>query len=106
MPHLTFRTSHRDAIEVDVPAQGTLLNVAWDHGIPGIIGDCGGSATCLTCHCYLVDGNLANVPPPRAHEVKMLELVLAARPESRLGCQVLVTDALDGLVIEVPDQQG
>jgi 2Fe-2S ferredoxin len=82
------------------------MRAAVDTGIPGIIGTCGGNATCLTCHCYVDIAWVDRLPPPDNHEKTMLDVLLTSRPNSRLTCQINITSAYEGLTLEVPDFQG
>lgn len=77
------------------------------HGVEGIIGECGGSCVCATCHCYVDADRLSDLPPPSDDELELLGCVAAERrPNSRLGCQLKAVHALDGLVVTIPDRQG
>lgn len=106
MPHVTFieydGTDHR----VEVPEGWTLMQAALRAGIDGIEGECGGSCACATCHIYVADSDLERLPPPSLAEDKILALVMAERRStSRLGCQIRMTPALDGLTIHLPETQ-
>jgi ferredoxin, 2Fe-2S len=82
----------------------SLMEVAVDNGVDGVIGECGGSATCGTCHVYLDERFVAEAPPLTEREDDVLESGLSDRlPTSRLACQIAVTKELDGLVATVPD---
>ena len=80
--------------------EGSILNE-----VPGIIGLCGGICSCATCHCYIEGEWAAKLPSPTEGELAMLERAFDRRPSSRLGCQVVVTDALDGMVVQLPAHQ-
>jgi len=76
------------------------------NGVDGIVAECGGSCACATCHCYVEERRLADLPPPSEAECGMLENVAAERrPNSRLSCQIKADAALEGLVISLPDRQ-
>jgi len=82
----------------------SLMEVALDNAIDGVVGECGGSATCGTCHVHLDDVVAARLAPPGDREDDVLESALSDRsPTSRLACQVPVTTDLGGLVARVPD---
>lgn len=83
----------------------SVRDVALDHAVPGIVGECGGYAACGTCHLYIGAAGLAILEPPAAEEAMMLEAVLDRREDSRLGCQIPLTAALDGLSFRVPARQ-
>ncbi|MCJ0763703.1 2Fe-2S iron-sulfur cluster-binding protein [Variovorax sp. CYS-02] len=74
--------------------------------IAGIEADCGGLLTCATCHVYVREPHAAQLPPPDGDERGMLEFTAApCRPGSRLSCQIQLTDALDGLTVDLPPNQ-
>ena len=75
------------------------------NNIPGIDADCGGACACATCHVYVNEGWYEKLPKPSDAEVDMLDMALAVEPNSRLSCQIKVTDALDGLVVRMPEDQ-
>lgn len=106
MVQLNFMYDGETRITVDAPPGISIMRAALDAGIPGIIGTCGGNATCLTCHCYVDDTWFSKVAPPDAHEKTMLDVLLSSLPNSRLTCQINITEAYEGLTLEVPDFQG
>lgn len=84
----------------------SLMRAAVAQGLDGIAADCGGCLSCATCHVYVDAAWLARLPPISADEVAMLEHTAAARrANSRLSCQLLIDDSLDGLVVTMPDTQ-
>jgi len=105
MPRVTFITFSGVPHAVDVPVDTTLMRAAVDHGVPGIDGDCGGHCACATCHVF-IESPWADMLSPRSDaEEDMLGLTVDPRPTSRLGCQVRVTAALDGIVVQLPQGQ-
>ncbi|EKE44386.1 hypothetical protein OCGS_1224 [Oceaniovalibus guishaninsula JLT2003] len=91
---------------VDVPSGLTVMEGARDNGIPGIEADCGGACACSTCHVYVDDAWTDKLPPKDDMEVDMLDFAYQPDPDrSRLTCQIKVTDALDGLVVRMPEKQ-
>ncbi|WP_309141057.1 2Fe-2S iron-sulfur cluster-binding protein [Novosphingobium sp. G106] len=102
---ITFVENDGTKHEVDVEVGQSLMRAALDHGVPGIMADCGGMCTCATCHCYLSESAFAAVAPPSDDERDMLECALDIRPSSRLSCQVMVTPELDGTSVEIPATQ-
>ena len=84
---------------VEAPPGETLMSVAVDNAVPGVDGDCGGNCACATCHLY-VDGELAN--GATEEETDMLGIADNTKANSRLGCQITVTEAMDGLVVRLP----
>lgn len=84
-----------------------LMQVAVEHGVSGIIGECGGSMACATCHCHVDPGWFGRVGPTGTGEAEMLEFAVGEIvPESRLACQITLSPELDGLVVRIPAQAG
>jgi 2Fe-2S ferredoxin len=82
------------------------MQAAVTNGVDGIVGECGGSAMCATCHVYVDEAFLDRLEPMSELEDELLESTASPRlPNSRLGCQISLTNALDGLVVKVPDRQ-
>lgn len=95
-----------DTTTLDLPEGHSLMQGAVQNGLDGIIGECGGSLVCATCHCYVDPSRLGELDPPSDEELELLEDVAAERrPNSRLSCQIKVTASLDGLTIVIPDTQ-
>jgi 2Fe-2S ferredoxin len=106
MPRIVFVLEDGERRIVDAPERLSVMLAAIDNGIPGIAAECGGACACATCHVYIDPADLERVPAPSRMEREMLEGVAAQkRPASRLGCQIAVSNALDGLVVHVPDRQ-
>ena len=92
--------------DLNVPAGENVMRAALNQGLEGIVGECGGGLACATCHCYVDDAWIDRLPAPEQTECDMLECTASERrPTSRLSCQIVVTDALDGLVIHLPEAQ-
>ena len=105
MPRITYIPHDGDPIAADAFPGMTLMEIALTADVPGILGMCGGICSCATCHVYLEEGWLARLPPPAPEERDMIDGLTQARPNSRLGCQVAVSDDLDGLVVRVADPE-
>lgn len=91
---------------VDVPTGLTVMEGARDNGIPGIEADCGGACACSTCHVYVDAAWVDKLPAKEDMEEDMLDFAFQPDPAtSRLTCQLKVTDALDGLVVKMPEKQ-
>ena len=91
---------------VDVANGLTVMEGARDNNIPGIEADCGGACACSTCHVYIDPAWVEKVPVKDDMEEDMLDF--AFEPDStrsRLTCQIKVTDALDGLIVQMPEKQ-
>lgn len=93
--------------DVDVPIGENVMRGALTNNVDGIVGECGGGLACATCHCYVDEAWTDVVGPPETDtELEMLECASEpARPNSRLSCQIIVTDALNGLVVHMPASQ-
>jgi ferredoxin, 2Fe-2S len=105
MPKITFTEANGIVHVVDAPLGKTLMQVAVDNLIPGILGDCGGSCSCATCHAYIDPAWQGRLPPPGEDETFMLEGALDVRDNSRLCCQLDVREEWDGLLVEIPAEQ-
>jgi 2Fe-2S ferredoxin len=99
MPKITFRLPHDDRV-VDGEVGKSVMQVAVQAVIPGIIGECGGDMSCGTCHVYCEDQT--SFKPRSADEEDLLELVDDLRDTSRLSCQLRLTEATAEVVVEVP----
>ena len=81
----------------------SVMQAAIGALVPGIVADCGGACSCATCHGYVDEAWVDKVPPPSAEEAEMIDAgCLDVQPNSRLTCQIKLTEALDGLVIRLP----
>lgn len=93
--------------EVDVAEGWSLMQGATANGVEGIVGECGGSCACGTCHCYVDEARLADLPAAHDSETAMLDMVAAeVKSNSRLSCQIKASRALEGLVVTLPETQG
>ena len=105
MPVVTY-INHNGAInEIEVASGTSVMQGAVDNMLDGMVAECGGSCSCATCHCYVDDAWVGKVPAAGEMEKDMLECVLAPSANSRLSCQIVVTDELDGLVVKLPESQ-
>ncbi len=105
MPLVTYISHDGTTTEIEVPVGNSVMQGAVDNMLDGIIAECGGSCSCATCHCYIDEAWLGKVPPASEMEKDMLQCVLEPQDNSRLSCQINVTDELDGLVIRLPESQ-
>lgn len=107
MASVTYRHANAPADEVEVPDGTTVMRAAVTNGVAGIVGECGGQAMCATCHVYVTEEFLDALPPISDDEEEMLDCTTAPRDDerSRLGCQLRLSGALDGLVVDVPSSQ-
>jgi 2Fe-2S ferredoxin len=106
MPQITFIGNDGHSITVTAKTGHSLMEVAVDNDIAGMVAECGGACACATCHAYIDAAWLDRMPPMQDMEDAMLDSALDRRENSRLSCQIEVSDALDGLVITVADNAG
>lgn len=105
MPRITFILKDGTPFEVEAPNGLSLMEVAQKNGINAIEGACGGSLACATCHVYVHPDWHDRLMPADGmspDEEDMLDMAFDLRDTSRLCCQIMVRDALDGLVVAVP----
>ena len=102
---ITFVDTKGSEQVIDAPAGISLMEAAIKNGVQGIEADCGGACSCATCHVFIASAWMDKIPPKEDMEDAMLEFALDLRDESRLSCQILLTAALDGLVVELPSSQ-
>ncbi len=105
MTKITFIQADGTVQETDVANGSTVMEAAIHNNVPGIVAECGGACTCATCHIYVDKDWVEKVGPPSAMEEDMLDFAFEVQPNSRLSCQITVSDDVDGLVVKVPDQQ-
>ncbi len=106
MANITYVEASGQSTTVNLTEGWSLMQGATANGIDGILGECGGSCACATCHCYVDESRLADMPAASESELEMLENVAAERrPNSRLACQIKATTALEGLVVHLPATQ-
>ncbi len=106
MTQITYIEPDGKAVTVNVTEGWSLMQAATANGVEGILGECGGSGACATCHCYVDEARLADLPPPSQGELDMLENAAAERrPNSRLSCQLKAGPALEGLTVTLPETQ-
>ncbi len=103
MPRMTFVESDGIRREVDAPVGLSLLEIAHDNDID-IEGACGGSMSCSTCHVIVDTGWFGKLDAPEEEEEDMLDLAFGLTRTSRLGCQIVITEELDGLTVTLPDE--
>jgi 2Fe-2S ferredoxin len=106
MPRITYIEPGGRAVTLELKPGQTLMRAAMDAELEGIEAQCGGNCSCATCHCYVAPAWLDKLKPPSEDERLMLQNVAAERrPNSRLSCQLVAEDALDGLTVQFPDRQ-
>ncbi len=105
MAKITFIQPDGSSREIDATPGVTVMEAAKLHDIPGIEAECGGACACATCHVYVDPAWREATGQPAEMEEDMLDFAFDVREESRLSCQIKVTDKLDGLVLRVPAKQ-
>ena len=106
MPKITYTDNAGKQIEIELPIGATLMEGAIQNDIKGIVAECGGSCMCATCHVYIDENFLDVLPEMEEEEDEMMEGATAERKtNSRLGCQVRVSAAMEGLIVLVPEKQ-
>jgi len=91
---------------VDVPSNMSVMEGAVQNNIPGIDADCGGSMACATCHVYVDEKWFNKLEKKNESEEDMLDMAYQPNKFSRLSCQLLVSEKLDGLIVRMPSKQG
>jgi ferredoxin, 2Fe-2S len=105
MPRILFIEHNGAEHSVDAEVGKTVMQAAVENLISGIVGDCGGSCSCATCHCYVDPALAERLQPASESETMMIEGALHAQDSSRLSCQIVVEPELDGLVVRLPVSQ-
>ena len=106
MPKITYKTPDDKTHIIDVQNGLTVMEGAIQNDIPGIDADCGGGMSCATCHVYINEEWLGKLPVKEDSEEDMLDMAFEPKKNSRLSCQLIVSDTLDGLVVKIPSEQG
>ncbi len=105
MAKITYIDHEGTEREIEAKNGETVMEVAVKNGVPGIDADCGGACACATCHVYVDSAFLDKVGSPEAMEQSMLDFAENVKENSRLCCQISVSDALDGLKVTTPESQ-
>jgi ferredoxin, 2Fe-2S len=106
MPRITYITHDGQEYSVDGETGQTVMETAIKHDVPGIVAECGGACSCATCHVYVDQAWREATGEPSQMEEDMLDFAFDVRPESRLSCQLRISDAFEGLIVRVPEHQG
>ena len=105
MAKITYIEFSGVAHTLEVKPGLTVMEGAVKNNVPGIDADCGGACACATCHVYVDPAWTDKTGAPSAMEESMLDFAEAVEPNSRLSCQIKVTEALDGLIVRMPETQ-
>jgi ferredoxin, 2Fe-2S len=105
MAKITFIDSAGTARTVEGETGSTVMETAIKNGVPEIEAECGGACACSTCHLYIDEAWREKVGELSPMETDMLDFAFEVKPNSRLSCQIKVSDELDGLVVTTPSRQ-
>ena len=105
MPKITYKDFKGNSKTIDVENGLSIMEGAIQNDIPGIDADCGGAMACATCHVYVEEEWFDKIPKAEEVEVDMIDMAHEPKKNSRLSCQIIVTDKLEGLVIKTPEKQ-
>ena len=106
MAKIIYIESNNKLHTIDVQNGLTVMEGAVQNNIPGIDADCGGSMACATCHVYVKEEWFDKLPKKEDGEEDMLDMAFEPKKNSRLSCQLIVSDELDGLIVSTPSKQG
>ncbi|MBJ66112.1 MAG: 2Fe-2S ferredoxin [Rhodobiaceae bacterium] len=105
MVKVTFIEFDKTEHTIDAENEMSLMEVAIQNGVPGIDADCGGACACATCHVYIDSNWIDKTGTAEQMEQDMLDFAFDVTDQSRLSCQIKVSDDLDGLVVNLPEKQ-
>jgi|TARA_B100001093_G_scaffold62422_1_gene52467 2Fe-2S ferredoxin len=105
MSKITYIDNQGNSKTIDVEKGLSVMEGAIQNDIPGIDADCGGSMACATCHVYVEEKWFDKLPNAEEAEVDMIDMAFEPKKNSRLSCQLIVTDELDGLIVKTPEKQ-
>ena len=106
MPKITYITNDKKNHTIDVQNGLTVMEGAIQNNITGIDADCGGGMACATCHVYVKEEWFDKLSKKEDGEEDMLDMAFEPKKNSRLSCQLVVTDEIDGLIVNIPSKQG
>jgi 2Fe-2S ferredoxin len=105
MPKITFIDSGGITRIVEAEVGATVMEAALKNGVPEIEAECGGACACATCHVYVDEAWMPKTGGPSPMEEDMLDFGYEVKPNSRLSCQIKLTEDLDGLIVRTPERQ-
>ena len=105
MAKITYIDKDKNSKTIEVENGLSVMEGAIQNNIPGIDADCGGSMACATCHVYVEEKWLNKIPKAEDAEVDMIDMAFEPKKNSRLSCQLIVSDVLDGLTVTTPSKQ-
>ena len=105
MPKITYKDFQGGSKTIEIESGLTVMEGAIQNDIPGIDADCGGSMACATCHVYVDQQWIDKIPKAEDAEVDMIDMAFEPKKNSRLSCQIIVTEELNGLEVTTPEKQ-
>ena len=105
MTKITYTDQKGNSKTIEIENGLTVMEGAVQNNIPGIDADCGGSMACATCHVYVEDSWFDKLPAPEDAEKDMIDMAYEPKKNSRLSCQIIVSDDIDGLKVTTPEKQ-
>ena len=105
MTKVTYKDLHGNSKTIEIENGLSIMEGAIQNDVPGIDADCGGAMACATCHVYVEEKWLNKLPKAEEAEVDMIDMAYEPKKNSRLSCQITVTNELDGLIVTTPEKQ-
>ena len=105
MAKINYITHNNETYTIEVQNGLTVMEGAVQNDIPGVDADCGGGMACATCHVYVNEEWFDKITPKEDGEEDMLDMAFEPKKNSRLSCQIVVSDEIDGLVVNIPSKQ-
>ena len=105
MAKITYKDYQGNSKTIDVENGLSVMEGAVQNEISGIDADCGGGMACATCHVYVEENWLDKIPKAEDAEIDMIDMAFEPKKNSRLSCQIIVNDDLDGLEVTTPEKQ-
>jgi 2Fe-2S ferredoxin len=105
MPKIIYIEFSGKEHHIEMPVGYSIMEGAIKNSVSGIDADCGGSCACATCHVYVDEKFIDKLPKPQESEQDMIDFVANPKNNSRLSCQLMITDELDGIVVRMPEKQ-
>ena len=105
MAKITYIDNDGNSKSIEVDNGLTVMEGAIQNDIPGIDADCGGSMACATCHVYVEEKWLNKIPKAEEAEIDMIDMAFKPEKNSRLSCQIIVSEEIEGLVVTTPEKQ-
>ena len=106
MAKIIYTTNNNQKFELEVQNGLTVMEGAVQNDVPGIDADCGGGMACATCHVYVKQEWFNKLNKTEDAEQDMIDMAFEPKNNSRLSCQLIVSDELDGLEVNIPSKQG